>query len=92
VKLKILKAPILIAANIEVHQLPALSQHSCKPLCSVCSKIKIVTETTALQLECDDVPAGCHRRELPQNELALCLFRAIAGVVLEDPAQADNGR
>ena len=32
-----------------------------------------------------------HRRELPQNELALFLFRAIAGVVPEAPAQADNG-
>ncbi len=32
-----------------------------------------------------------HRRELPQNELSLFLFRVIAGVVPEAPAQADNG-
>ncbi len=36
-------------AEIEVHQLLALSQHSCKPLCPVCSEIIIVAEIKVRQ-------------------------------------------
>ena len=62
-----------------------LRQHSCKP--------RVLSfHVTLPQLECDDVPTGCHRRELPQNELALFSGRAIAGVAPEAPAQAHNGR
>ncbi len=33
---------------------------------------------------------GRHRRELPQNELALFLYRVIVGVVPEAPVQTDK--
>jgi hypothetical protein len=35
---------------------------------------------------------ACHQWELPHQKLALCLCRAIAGVVPEAHAQEDNGR
>ncbi len=45
---------------------------------------------TVVQFECGDASPVLHPRELPQNELALFLFRDIVGVVPEAPAQADN--
>jgi hypothetical protein len=38
-----------IATEIEVHQLPALSQHPCKILCPGCSEIKIAAEIKVSQ-------------------------------------------
>ncbi len=69
-----------ICAKIEVSQRCSWPKHSCKTL------RPCIADVIA------DAAPGCHRHELSQNELALCLFRAIAGVAPEAPAQADNGR
>ena len=44
----------LIETEIEVHQLPALSQDSCKFLCM------LFFHMTQRQLECGDVADACH--------------------------------
>jgi hypothetical protein len=82
----------VISTEIKVHQRSALRQHSsCKPLCMWSCNCTAVRPAAAAQIECGDAARSCHRRELPQNELALFLYRARAGVFPEPPAQADNG-
>jgi hypothetical protein len=70
-----------IVVEIKVSQRCALRQHFCN--LSIHIKVR--------QLECADAAPGCQQCELPQNELALFQICAIAGVVPEAPAQADNG-
>jgi hypothetical protein len=54
-----------IAVKIEVHQLPALSQHSCKLL-----RI-LFCHVSARQLECAHAAPGCHQWQLPHHDLNL---------------------
>ena len=52
----------------------------------------VFRQITLMQVECADAAPGCQRCELPENELQLFSGCAIAGVLPETPAQADNGR